>query len=149
MDKEETEWLAVIRDFTINAMMQSIKANLTELGIQMDVFSSERKLVETAQVADAISALQMARYTGVLEPPKGQPDDWEPRTASFKATFWDDVDRPCRNQTKLDIFCVGRCHHADKVARTNGKLINIWGLTMGVCMDSSRPRDIMKTAFLM
>ena len=137
MDKEETEWLAVIRDFTIDAMMQSIQADLTELGIQMDVFSSERKLVETAQVADAISALsdKALVYTGVLEPPKGQlPDDWEPREQLlFKATdFGDDVDRPLQKSDKSwTYFASDVAYHADKVARTNGKLINIWGADHG------------------
>src|ERR1700733_3878507 len=38
-------WLDIVRDFTIDAMLQEIREDLATLGVTQDVFSSERALV--------------------------------------------------------------------------------------------------------
>ncbi len=137
LNKPEEEWLALVRDFAIDAMMHSIRTDLVDLGIHMDVFTSERKLVDTEQVGAAIAQLSDKGlvYRGVLEPPKGQlPDDWEPREQLlFKATaFGDDVDRPLqKSDNSWTYFASDVAYHADKHKRTKGKLVNIWGADHG------------------
>ena len=91
--------MPLIRTFAIDMMMKSIQNDLAGLGIKMDIYSSERGLVEAGKVAAAIENLEKDNlvYRGVLEPPKGQlPDDWEEREQLlFCATdFGDDIDRP-------------------------------------------------------
>ena len=39
-------WLDIVRDFTIGAMMQEIREDLQLLGVDQDVFSSERAMVD-------------------------------------------------------------------------------------------------------
>src|SRR5690606_752193 len=77
----ESEWLEPVRSFTIELMMERIRADLDGLGIRQDVFTSERELVESGRVEAALKVLEARGliYVGVLEPPKGKtPEDWEP-----------------------------------------------------------------------
>ena len=135
--QEEDSYLPLIRSFAIDRMMQGIKADLRALGIEMDVYSSERALVEAGSVAKAIDKLQADKlvYRGVLEPPKGQlPDDWEAREQLlFRATdFGDDIDRPLqKSDGSWTYFASDVAYHNDKLQRTGGALINIWGADHG------------------
>jgi arginyl-tRNA synthetase len=130
-------WLDIVRDFTIDAMMRDVREDLALLGIQQDVFSSERKLVASG-AADAIIDRLHADgliYEGVLEPPKGKtPDDWEPRPQTlFRATkFGDDVDRPLRKSDGSNTYFANDiAYHADKVARGFDILIDVLGADHG------------------
>ena len=53
-DQPEVVTLPIVRSFAIDAMMDGIKADLRDLGIEMDVFSSERHLVEQGRVDEAM-----------------------------------------------------------------------------------------------
>ncbi|MGC6473532.1 MAG: arginine--tRNA ligase [Candidatus Puniceispirillaceae bacterium] len=136
-DQDEDSYLPVIRAFAIDKMMQGIKADLHALGISMDIYSSERALVEAGSVAKAIDKLQSDKlvYRGVLEPPKGQlPDDWEAREQLlFRATdFGDDIDRPLqKSDGSWTYFASDVAYHDDKLQRTGGALINVWGADHG------------------
>jgi arginyl-tRNA synthetase len=134
---DEAEWLPLIRSFAIEQMMASIKADLVEMGIQMDVYSSERALVDSGTVSQSIDKLAEMDlvYRGVLEPPKGQlPEDWEPREQLlFKASeFGDDVDRPLqKSDGSWTYFASDVAYHMDKLSRTGGSMIDIWGADHG------------------
>ena len=63
-------WLDIVRDFTIAAMMQQIREDLHLLGVEQDVFSSERTLIEQRRggridrmVADARTDLRRRART--------------------------------------------------------------------------------------
>ena len=73
VDKPETDWLPEMRGFAIAALMEEIRTDLGTLGVAIDVFSSERALVESGAVDRAFDALdaQGLIYKGRLEPPKG------------------------------------------------------------------------------
>ena len=132
-DQPEVVTLPIVRSFAIDAMMDGIKADLRDLGIEMDVFSSERHLVEQGRVDEAMGSLRDRGlvYRGVLAPPKGQlPDDWEEREQLlFRATeFGDDTDRPLqKSDGSWTYFASDVAYHADKLNRTGGALINVWG----------------------
>ena len=49
-------WLDIVRDFTIAAMMQEIREDLHLLGVDQDVFSSERALIDSGAV-DAVDRM--------------------------------------------------------------------------------------------
>ena len=130
-------WLDTVRDFAIEMMLVSIRADLALLGVRHDVFSSERKLVE-AHAVDAVIARLTADglvYEGTLEPPKGKlPDDWEPREQTlFRATqFGDDVDRALRKSDGSNTyFANDMAYHADKAARGADLMIDVWGADHG------------------
>ena len=133
----EVVTLPIVRSFAIDAMMDGIKADLRDLGIEMDVFSSERHLVEQGRVDEAMGSLRDRGlvYRGVLAAPKGQlPDDWEEREQLlFRATeFGDDTDRPLqKSDGSWTYFASDVAYHADKLNRTGGALINVWGADHG------------------
>ena len=126
-----------MREFAIDAIMQGIKDDLMALGVQMDKFSSERSLVNTGAVQRAVEKLQQDGhlYRGVLQPPKGkEPEDWEPREQLlFKASdFGDDTDRPLqKSDGTWTYFAADVAYHLDKLERTGGPLINIFGADHG------------------
>jgi arginyl-tRNA synthetase len=130
-------WIDTVRDFTIEAMMVEIRADLALLGVRQDVFTSERALV-TSGAADAMIdrlAAEGMIYEGVLDPPKGKtPDDWEPRPQTlFRSTmFGDDVDRPLRKSDGSNTYFANDiAYHADKAARGFDTLIDVLGADHG------------------
>jgi arginyl-tRNA synthetase len=137
LGKDEAEWLAPVRAFAIDAMVEGIKQDLQRLGVEMHVYSSERALVESGGVDAVMRGLDEKGllYTGVLEPPKGKtPDDWEPRPQRlFKATqFGDDVDRPIqKSDGSWTYFASDVAYHLDKFRRGFADMIDVWGADHG------------------
>jgi arginyl-tRNA synthetase len=130
-------WLDIVRDFTIGAMMQEIREDLHLLGVDQDVFSSEREMVESRAVDAAVQWLQTQAliYQGVLNPPKGKtPEDWEPRPQTlFRSTqFGDDIDRPLRKSDGSNTYFANDiAYHADKLNRGYDILIDVLGADHG------------------
>jgi arginyl-tRNA synthetase len=130
-------WIDTVRDFTVSAMMESIRADLALLGVVQDVFSSERELAATGATDAVIERLRSEDliYEGVLEPPKGKtPDDWEPREQTlFRATkFGDDVDRPLRKSDGSNTYFANDIsYHNDKLRRGARLMIDVWGADHG------------------
>ena len=137
LDADEDEWLPAVRSFAIEAIMDGIARDLQALGIRMDRFSSERSLVESGAVQAAVDRLvtQNDVYRGVLQPPKGkEPEDWEPREQLlFRASeFGDDTDRPLqKSDGSWTYFASDVAYHMDKLDRTGGPLVNIFGVDHG------------------
>jgi arginyl-tRNA synthetase len=133
----ESEWLAPMRQFAIDEMMADIRMDLDTLGVRMDVFTSERSLVDSGAVRAAFDALtrQGLIYRGTLEPPKGQkPDDWEEREQTlFRATqFGDDTDRPLqKSDGSWTYFANDIAYHHDKHRRGFADMIDVWGADHG------------------
>jgi arginyl-tRNA synthetase len=134
LDASEAEWLAPVRQFAVEQMMALIRADLASLGVNYDVFVSERALVDQGAVEECLAELEQQGliYTGILEPPKGKPppDDWEPRPLTlFRATqFGDDIDRPLRKSDgSLTYFAGDIAYHRDKFRRGFRNLIDVWG----------------------
>lgn len=137
VDKGEDVWLAEIRTYSTEAMMDLIRADLASIGIKMDVFFSEKSLYGTGLIEDALKALDDNGliYQGVLEPPKGKkPEDWEPRIQTlFKSTeHGDDVDRPVKKSDgSWTYFAPDIAYHYDKVSRGFDVLIDVFGADHG------------------
>jgi arginyl-tRNA synthetase len=132
-----THWLDTVRDFTVAAMMAAIREDLAALGVQHDVFISERQVVAGGwlEKAEAALAAKGLIYTGVLEPPKGKaPEDWEPRPqVLFRATdFGDDVDRPLRKSDGSGTYFANDvANHLAKIERGFPQLVQVWGADHG------------------
>jgi len=130
-------WFDRVRAFTVAAMMGSIRADLQQLGVEFDVFTSERALVEAGAPDRVIEQLrtQGLIYEGTLELPKGKtPEDWEPREQTlFRATqFGDDVDRPLRKSDGSNTYFANDiAYHADKIGRGAELMIDVWGADHG------------------
>ncbi len=121
--RPEADWLDDVREFATEQMMELIRADLALLGVEMDVFSSEKSLYGTGKIEAAIATLreQGLIYEGVLEPPKGKtPEDWEPREQTlFRSTaHGDDVDRPVqKSDGSWTYFAPDIAYHFDKITR--------------------------------
>lgn len=133
LSEPEEVWLPELRLFAVAAMMDQIRGDLKLLGIEQDVFTSERSIVEAGGV-DAVFDTLTERdllYTGTLEPPKGKkPDDWEPRPQTlFRATqFGDDIDRPLKKSDgSWTYFANDMANHLDKFRRGGVTMIDVWG----------------------
>ncbi|RMH48103.1 MAG: arginine--tRNA ligase [Alphaproteobacteria bacterium] len=137
LDRPEAEWLPVVRDFAIEAMMEMIRADLAALGVRMDVYFSERSLYGSGRIEAALAHLASRGliYEGVLEPPRGKtPEDWEPRVQTlFRSTaFGDDVDRPVKKSDgSWTYFAPDIAYHWDKVQRGFDVLIDVFGADHG------------------
>ncbi|HYH22742.1 MAG TPA: arginine--tRNA ligase [Azospirillum sp.] len=137
LEAPESEWLPACRAFAIARIMEWIKEDLGALNIRMDVYTSERALVQAGAVDRALKTLEERGliYVGVLEPPKGKkPDDWEPRPQTlFKSSdFGDDVDRPLKKSDgSFTYFSNDIAYHHDKAMRGFTTLIDVWGADHG------------------
>ena len=137
LEKSEDVWLGDVREFSTDAMMDLIRADLALLGIKMDSFFSEKELYNTGLIEQAIAELDAKGliYRGTLEPPKGKmPDDWEPREQTlFKSTaHGDDVDRPVqKSDGAWTYFAPDIAYHYGKVQRGFDQLIDVFGADHG------------------
>ena len=137
LDKGEQFWLTDVRDFASAMMMAMIRDDLALLGVQMDVYSSEKAIYGTGRIEAAIDTLRGMGliYEGTLEPPKGKtPEDWEPRMQTlFRSTaHGDDVDRPVmKSDGSWTYFAPDIAYHHDKIARGFDLLIDILGADHG------------------
>jgi len=137
LGKPESEWLADVRRFAIDAMMDLIRGDLAALGVRQAVFTSERAMVEGGGVEAVLETLQARDlvYTGTLEAPKGKAqEDWEPRPQTlFRATrFGDDVDRPLKKSDgSWTYLAPDMAYHLDKYRRGFTTMIDIFGADHG------------------
>jgi arginyl-tRNA synthetase len=139
LDKPEAEWLPLVREASISAMMDMIRGDLAVLNIHHDVFFSERSLQLGAedQVKKLIEDLRSRDlvYMGRLPPPKGQKDeDWEDREQLlFRATaFGDEVDRPLlKSDGSYTYFASDIAYHRSKFERGFASMIDVWGADHG------------------
>ena len=137
VDKPESEWLDLFREFATGRMMDIIRDDLAALGIRMDVFFSERSLYDDGRIDDALRALDERGliYRGRLEPPLGKSsDEWEAREQTlFRSTnHGDDMDRAIRKHDgSWTYFAPDIAYHHDKILRGFDELINVFGYDHG------------------
>lgn len=139
LEKPEAEWLPLVREFSINAMMEMIRSDLAVLNVRQEIFFSEASLQKGAedQVAKMIEDLRSRDlvYMGRLPPPKGQKDeDWEDREQLlFRATaFGDEVDRPLlKSDGSYTYFASDIAYHRSKYERGFAAMIDVWGADHG------------------
>ncbi|TJZ93479.1 arginine--tRNA ligase [Paracoccus gahaiensis] len=137
LDRPEEDWLDDFREFATLAMMEQIRGDLAILGVQMDVYSSEKALYGTGRIEAAIARLDGMGliYRGVLEPPKGKlPEDWEAREQLLfrSSAHGDDVDRPIqKSDGAWTYFAPDIAYHWDKIDRGFDQLIDVFGADHG------------------
>ena len=140
-DKPESDWLPLVRDRAIAAMMAMIRDDLAAVNITHEVFFSERSLLQAEgnsnAVTRAIAGLNQRGliYQGRLPPPKGSAlEDWEDREQTLFAStkFGDDVDRPLmKSDGSYTYFASDIAYHASKVQRGFASMIDVWGADHG------------------
>lgn len=137
LDQPEPVWIEDIRRFSVEAMMALIREDLDALGVHMDVFTSEKQLIDEGFVDTALKTLEEKGdlYVGILERPKGHDvEDWEPRPQTlFRATaYGDDVDRPLKKSDgSWTYFASDIAYHLNKFHRGFSEMIDVLGADHG------------------
>ncbi|MBN2493599.1 MAG: arginine--tRNA ligase [Deltaproteobacteria bacterium] len=110
--------LEAIEEAAVEAMLEGIRRDLSDFGIHMDRFASERALVSAGRIQQAIGALQ---ERGVLEEREGA--SW------FRSDrFGDEKARVLIKQDGSNTyFATDIAYHMDKLQRGFDMLINVWG----------------------
>ncbi len=127
------EYFPKIKSIVLNHMLNNIKNDLKRLGVHIDIFTSETKIIESGKLDEVLNILieKDLIYNGILDKPKGKSDeDWEPRPQKlFKSKlFGDDNDRALKkSDDSWTYFATDIAYHFDKIKRTKGDLINILG----------------------
>lgn len=135
----EEEWLPLVKDRAVAAMMVMIREDLEALNVHHDVFFSERTLhAEGAKlIRAAINDLTFKGhvYKGKLPPPKGQlPEDWEDRDQTlFRSTeVGDDIDRPLiKSDGAYTYFAADVAYFKEKYDRGFDEMIYVLGADHG------------------
>lgn len=135
----QEEWLPLVKDRAIDAMMAMIREDLEALNVHHDVFFSERTLHAdgAARIRQAINDLTFKGhvYRGTLPPPKGQlPEDWEDREQTlFRSTdVGDDIDRPLiKSDGSYTYFAADVAYFKDKFERGYDEMIYVLGADHG------------------
>jgi arginyl-tRNA synthetase len=110
--------VSFFREYGGESLLDTIRAQLGEFGIQFDSFFSERAMRERSEVAQTIDLL---RARGLIYSQDGA--EW------YKSTqFGDDKDRAVvKGDGELTYFASDIAYHRNKYERKFDKLINVWG----------------------
>jgi len=135
----EEDWLPIVKDRAIDAMMAMIRDDLQALNVNHDIFYSERTLHANGaqRIRQAINDLTFKGhvYKGTLPPPKGQlPEDWEDREQTlFRSTeVGDDMDRPLiKSDGSYTYFAADVAYFKDKYDRGYDEMIYVLGADHG------------------
>ncbi|MBN9670466.1 arginine--tRNA ligase [Roseibium aggregatum] len=142
LEKAEEEWLPIVKERAIAAMMDLIREDLAALGVSHEVFYSERSLharggsngSKIDRMLDGLRDKGLV-YEGTLPPPKGQvPDDWEDREQTlFRASdFGDDTDRALKKSDgSYTYFAADVAYFQDKFERGFQETIYVLGADHG------------------
>jgi arginyl-tRNA synthetase len=139
LQRPENESFSIIKEKTIDAMMAMIREDLGTLGVEHEVFFSERSLhADNAQaIRSAINDLTMSGhvYKGTLPPPKGEKnEDWEDREQLlFRSTaVGDDMDRPLvKSDGAYTYFAADVAYLRDKIGRGFDETVYVLGADHG------------------
>lgn len=137
LNMTEEEYLPIIKNLAIKAMLEIIKSDLLQLGVKHDIFFSEQSLYDNNKVEEAVAKLKKLDlvYKGTLPAPKGElPDNWQSREQLlFRSThFGDDQDRALKKADQSWTYFAGDIGYtADKIARGFQEIIFVLGADHG------------------
>ncbi|WP_298964119.1 arginine--tRNA ligase [uncultured Roseibium sp.] len=138
----ESEWLPLVKERAMAAMLELIRSDLAALGVEHEIFFSEKTLHEregtnASKIDFMLDTLREKGlvYEGTLPPPKGQvPDDWEDREQTlFRASdFGDDTDRALKKSDgSYTYFAADVAYFQDKFLRGFQEAIYVLGADHG------------------
>lgn len=141
LSMDEDKRMALLRDASIDAMMDLIRDDLAALNVHQDIFFSERTLhakegnsSKIAQMLDVMREKGFV-YEGSLPPPKGElPEDWEDREQTlFRSTeVGDDIDRPLvKSDGTYTYFAADVAYFKDKFDRGFDRTVFVLGADHG------------------
>ena len=133
LNKQESEWLEPLCEFSIKYMLAGIKKDLADIGVVMDVYTSEKEVCSRNLVDKALKILKGRGdiYEGILPKPKGTiAEDWEERPQTlFRSTkYGDEIDRAIKKSDGTWTYFAGDlAYHLDKFQRGFTNMLNVFG----------------------
>ncbi|MBA5724384.1 arginine--tRNA ligase [Candidatus Liberibacter sp.] len=136
LEYSEEKWLPIVKEYSVETMMNIIKDDLNALNIQHDLFVSEKIFHKDDSLAikTVIENLKAQGYIyrGILPPPKSKvKEDWESDREQllFRSTaVGDDIDRPlCKSDNSYTYFAADLAYFMDKCKRGFDKIIYVLG----------------------
>ncbi len=129
-NKDET--IKYFKNFVLKQILLSIKSDLALINIKFDKFTHETSIEKSNIIDELFSILDGKKllYKGILEKPKGDDSEWEPREQLlFKSSnLLDSEDRSLKKSNgEWTYFANDAAYHLDKYKRNYYKLVNIWG----------------------
>ncbi|UIP92665.1 arginine--tRNA ligase [Wolbachia endosymbiont of Anopheles demeilloni] len=125
----EEEDNRVIREYTLSSILELIKEEMSLLGVNHDVFTSEYELQKSGKIEESIKILSDKGlvYEGYLEKPKGkESESWTSRKEMLfcSTKFGDDVDRALKKEDgSWTYFASDIAYHFDKISRGFNNMI--------------------------
>jgi arginyl-tRNA synthetase len=128
----------LLKEFAVQYMLSLIRKDLQSLGVEHDVFISEKiDIHDTNMISTTLELLEQKGllYKGILEQPKGKTlEDWEPREQNlFKASlFGDESDRPLQKADgSYTYFSADIAYHLHKFKRGFNHMVLLLGADHG------------------
>jgi arginyl-tRNA synthetase len=118
LELDETGAVGLCADFALNLILDEIKRDLHDFGVDYDVWFSEKKLYEDGQVDDSIKKY---KDEGIIYEKEG--------ALWFNTTdHGDDKDRVViKSDGEKTYFASDISYHKDKYDRGFNRVINVWG----------------------
>lgn len=114
----ENKELGFFIDYAYKYNMDEIKSVLKSINVEFDIYSKEADYHANGSVKEAITTLESKGEVYIEEEAK-----WLATTK-----YGDDKDRVLEKSDKTHTYLTSDiAYHADKLNRTKGKLINVWG----------------------
>ena len=129
---KEEETINYFKNFALKNILLGIKSDLELINIKFDKFTHETEIENSKIINDLFSILDKKNllYKGILDKPKGDDSEWEPREQLlFKSSnLLDNEDRALKKSNgEWTYFANDAAYHLDKYKRNFDKLVNIWG----------------------
>jgi arginyl-tRNA synthetase len=118
LKQNQGEAVDFFRRYASDALLGTIRGQLSDFGIRFDSYFSEKAMRERSEVTQSMAAL---RERGLVYSQDGA--EW------FRSTqFGDDKDRTViKSDGELTYFAADIAYHRNKFERKFDKLINVWG----------------------
>lgn len=122
----------IFKDDAVAFNLNWIKCTLEKLKIKHDVFSSEKEIVNSTAIEDAIGELKTKGlvYRGIPQKPHKAGEEWEPKECLlFKAKlFGDTEDRVMQKNDGSYTYCVpDMVYNRNKISREFNNIVMILG----------------------
>ena len=129
-NREET--IQYFKNFALKNILLSIKSDLELLNIKFDKFTHETEIEKSKIIDELFTILDNKNllYNGILEKPKGDDSDWEPREQLLfrSSSLLDNEDRALKKSNgEWTYFANDAAYHLDKCKRNFDGLVNVWG----------------------
>ena len=129
-NREET--IQYFKNFALKNILLNIKSDLELLNIKFDKFTHETEIEKSKIIDELFTILDNKKllYNGILEKPKGDDSDWEPREQLLfrSSSLLDNEDRALKKSNgEWTYFANDAAYHLDKCKRNFDRLVNVWG----------------------